>query len=103
VETVSGIVSASSGLRGTSYPEFSTRLNFNLNGVASRFPDQAATPMGLSVFGLDSQGSSFLATLGFELESPWVSTTEFSKGIGLSLFCQCASFRYLPTALKIDH
>jgi len=43
--------------------------------------DEGATPLGLSVVGLVSQGSSCLATLGFEPESLRDSTWEFPKGI----------------------
>src|SRR6266705_5933243 len=38
-------------------------------------------PTGLFAFGHLSQGSSFLATLGFESESLWDSRTRFPKGI----------------------
>jgi hypothetical protein len=37
--------------------------------------------LGLLASGLVSQGSSCLATLGFESESLWDSSREFSKGI----------------------
>jgi hypothetical protein len=47
----------------------------------------------LFIDGLVSQGSSFLATLGFEPESLWDSFLEFSKGIG-------PRFPQLPSALR---
>ncbi len=49
----------------------------NPNGVESRIGNQAATPSGLFTFGHLSQGSSFLATLGFGPESLWDSTIGF--------------------------
>ncbi len=71
-----GIVSSSPGLRGTSYPGFSAKNDFNPNGVASLLHRPAATPLGLGAAGEISQGSSCLATLGFEPESPWDSAAE---------------------------
>ena len=53
----------------------------NANGVASRFHVLAATPLGLFAVAAMSQGSSFLATLGFSLESLWDSIPEFPKSI----------------------
>ena len=47
---------------------------FNPNGVAPRFHHRAATPLGLWAINPVSQGSSCLATLGFEPESLWDST-----------------------------
>jgi hypothetical protein len=41
------VVSFSPGLRGTSYPRVCGRMVFNPDGVASRFPRRAATPLGL--------------------------------------------------------
>jgi len=56
-------------------------MDYNPNGVVSRFHRRAATPLGLFALGHVSQGSSFLATLGFEPESRWDSTLEFQKNI----------------------
>ncbi len=53
---------------------------FNANGVVPR-PHRAATPSGLGACDLLSQGSSFLATLGFKPESRWDSSLEFPNGI----------------------
>ena len=52
---------------------------FNPNGVVPR-PHRAATPLGLGAYDLLSQGSSFLATLGFKPESRWDSSLEFPNG-----------------------
>jgi hypothetical protein len=70
-----GIVSSSPGLRGTSYPGSLRVEFFNLNGVASPLHASATTPLGLSAFDKTSQGSSFLATLGFAPESLWDSAS----------------------------
>ena len=53
----------------------------NPNGVASRFQGLATTPLGLFGLAAMSQGSSFLATLGFRPESLWDSVLEFPKRI----------------------
>ena len=50
---------------------------FNPNGVAPRFSRRAATPLGLLTCDALTQGSSCLATLGFEPESRWDSLLEF--------------------------
>ena len=50
-------------------PWVTARNDFNPNGVASCFHGRAATPLGLWACGAVSQGSSCLATLGFESES----------------------------------
>src|SRR5881396_2017156 len=65
-------------------PWVAARSVSNPNGVASRFHGLAATPLGLFVLAAMSQGSSFLATLGFRLESLWDSVLQFPKGIGAS-------------------
>ena len=52
----------------------------NPNGVVALLGRRAATPLGLLVHGPFSQGSSFLATLGWRPESRWDSTLEFPKG-----------------------
>ena len=54
---------------------------FNPNRVVSRLPHRAATPLGLWTCDALSQGSSFLATLGFEPESRWDSSLEFPEGM----------------------
>jgi hypothetical protein len=41
------------------------------NGVGSPFLRQAATPLGLCIRARVPQGSSFLATLGYETQSLW--------------------------------
>jgi hypothetical protein len=43
----------------------------NPNGVASRREHRAATPLGLRFFPAATQGSSFLATLGWRTQSLW--------------------------------
>ena len=53
----------------------------NPNGVASRFQGLAKTPLGLFGLAAISQGSSFLATLGFGPESFWDSVLEIPKRI----------------------
>ena len=53
------------------------------NGVVPCFHGLATTPLGLWGGGAFPQGSSFLATLGFEPESRWDSAGEFPKGITL--------------------
>ena len=53
----------------------------NPNGVASRFQGLATTPLGLFGLAAMSQGSSFLATLGFRPESLWDSVLEIPKRI----------------------
>ena len=62
-------------------PGVGSRRFFNPNGVAARCPCRAATPLGLWVCGPLSQGSSFLATLGWRPESRWDSALEFPHGI----------------------
>src|SRR6266404_1937171 len=57
----------------------------NPNGVAARRRNcRDATPLGLRTFSAVTQGSSFLATLGFKPESRWDSSPEFPKWISLS-------------------
>ena len=53
----------------------------NPNGVAAQRWKGDTTPLGLKILRAATQGSSFLATLGFESESLWDSTVEFPKGI----------------------
>jgi len=60
-------------------PWVSAARIFNPNGVASRRALSAATPLGLLANGPLSQGSSFLATLGFEPESRWDSSSAFPR------------------------
>ena len=56
-----------------------TPLDSNPNGVVSGLGRRAATPLGLFAFGHVSQGSSFLATLGFAPESLWDLSLNFRK------------------------
>ena len=49
------------------------KIVINPNGVASRLAIKAATPLGLFSVESFSQGSSFLATLGWRSESLWDS------------------------------
>ena len=72
-------------------PWVPAHMDSNPNGVVSLLRRPAATPVGLFAFGHVSQGSSFLATLGFEPESLWDSSLEFPKGITISP-------HYAPTA-----
>ena len=76
-----GIESSSPGLRGTSYPGLPPPTRFNPIGVVSQFGRGAATPLGLTAVAPFSQGSSFLATLGFGAESIWDLTLDFPKGM----------------------
>ena len=62
-------------------PWVGVRTVFNPDGVVSRSHHRAATPLGLFVATRFSQGSSFLATLGFAPESLRDSSLEFPKGI----------------------
>ena len=76
-----GIVSSSPGLRGTSYPG-SRRGRFSTpTGLCHVATDGPQPRLGLLGGGAVSQGSSCLATLGFEPESLWDSALEFPKGI----------------------
>ena len=69
-----GIASSSPGLRGTSYPGKTARQPVNPNGVVSITPPRGHNPVGVeNIFGSVTQGSSFLATLGFAPESRWDS------------------------------
>jgi len=63
-------------------PWVSVRAIFNPNGVVSPLHHRATTPLGLADTTRFSQGSSRLATLGFEPESLWDSALEFPKGRG---------------------
>ena len=46
-------------------------IDHNPNGVAARLPTPAATPLGLAMKWPVTQGSSFLATLGWRPQSHW--------------------------------
>src|SRR2546430_336033 len=61
------------------------RVVFNPNGVASGVKRRAATPLGLFVFRHVPQGSSFLATLGFEPESLWDTSPQFPQALRLDV------------------
>jgi hypothetical protein len=78
-----GIVSYSPGLAApAAYPGKSCRRDLNPNGVVARLHcDKATTPLGLVPFVSSTQGSSFLATLGFEPESLWDSSDGFPEAI----------------------
>ena len=58
-------------------------LVFNPNGVVARLLGRAITPLGLFASHPFSQGSSFLATLGYESESLWDSTAQILEDIQL--------------------
>jgi hypothetical protein len=65
-----GIASSSPGLRGTSYPGLDTEKSSTPTGLSQLAQAQAGeTLSGFETGGAHSQGSSFLATLGFEPES----------------------------------
>jgi hypothetical protein len=82
--------------------------DFNPNGVVSPFLRQAATPLGLCARARVPQGSSFLATLGYETQSLWdcryrrtiarwrvlSSSSHFQKSIGVTTqFVRCVRVR----------
>jgi hypothetical protein len=73
-----GVPPSSPGLRGTSYPGNRGREGVNPERVASSGPPACVGP-GCNPFrvgglaGSGSQGSSFLATLGWIMESRWDS------------------------------
>jgi hypothetical protein len=83
-----GVLSVSPGLRGTSYPGFPACEGTNPERVASCRP---ATRFGAGprynpfrVEGVllpGTQGSSFLATLGWTMESRWDSQREHMKSV----------------------
>src|SRR5262245_30006 len=69
-----GIASYSPGLRGTSYPGLTKRKGTNPKRVvASSKCGGCHNPVGVEILVMRSQGSSFLATLGFGPESRWDS------------------------------
>src|SRR5438552_3109470 len=81
-----GIVSSSPGLRGTSYPgvrakKYSTLKGLWLGGprVSGRVNPKATILSGLEASPPLTQGSSFLATLGFGAESLWDSPEDPCK------------------------
>src|SRR5437016_554035 len=77
-----GIVSSSPGLRGTSYPGSGESECPNPNGVASHRSRQRHNPVGVDADSTTvSQGSSCLATLGFEPESRWDSIPDTSHAL----------------------
>ena len=56
---------------GTSQRDVPTTLNtYNPNGVAAQWRHRGATPLGLKIFTAITQGSLFLATLGWKTQSP---------------------------------
>ncbi len=62
----------------------------NPNGVASFDSRRAATPLGLCAIGTHSQGSSFLATLGFVPESRWDSPKRRECNAGFAILLAVA-------------
>jgi len=69
-----GIESTSPGLRGTSYPGWLNAAYPTPTGLRQIHRACGRNPAGVGAFcGTVSQGSSFLATLGFGLESRWDS------------------------------
>jgi len=73
---------------------------FNPNGVVSRRNERAATPLGLSSFGRNSQGASFLATLGYGMASLWDSTLESVHPAGAPIFLAAAETPVLNIGKK---
>jgi hypothetical protein len=72
-----GIVSSSPGLRGTSYPGRTAHTTPNPNGVASFVSRLRHNPVGVeNILESSTQGSSFLATLGWMPESRWDSNSD---------------------------
>ncbi|MCX6880428.1 MAG: BREX-1 system adenine-specific DNA-methyltransferase PglX [Verrucomicrobia bacterium] len=75
-----GIESSSPGLRGTSYPGSDATTDTNPTGVASVLAPAGRNPGGVgNDLNTDPQGSSFLATLGFEPKSLQDSKTSGGK------------------------
>jgi hypothetical protein len=69
-----GIESISPGLRGTSYLGWLNAANSTPTGLRQIIRAQGRNPVGVGNFcGTISQGSSFLATLGYMMESHWDS------------------------------
>ena len=66
-----GILSLSPGLRGASYPGKKWVEATNPNGVAALRGKPVATPSGLKSVRQATQGSSFLAILGWLTQSRW--------------------------------
>jgi len=69
------------GLRGTGYRGSPRAWLSTPTGLCPSFDAKAATPLGLLRCAGGSQGSSFLATLGFDAESRWDLDCEYPKGI----------------------
>ena len=78
-----GIVSSSPGLRGTSYPGSLPESFSNPNGVASLSAPQPRWGCWFLNCFL-SQGSSFLAPLGWRPESRWDSALGFPRVLGVT-------------------
>jgi hypothetical protein len=68
-----GVVSSSPGLRGTSYPGKAPKQFLNPEGVVAWLGTEPQPLRGWEANLISTQGSSFLATLGFEPESRWDS------------------------------
>ena len=71
----------------------------NPNGVAAHPRELAATPLGLKTFRFVTQGSSFLATLGWRTQSRW--DCKNADGAGSKLV-SCAA-EISRTALRLNH
>jgi hypothetical protein len=89
----------SGGIRPHSkrYAMIDLREEYEVQCIAAH---AAATPLELATSENHTPGSSFLATLSFEAESPW--DREWSALIGvsqISRFNRAASFRFLPFGL----
>src|SRR5439155_7017605 len=76
-----GIVPFGPALRGTSYPGLLPRGFSTPTGLCQISAIEPQPRWGCLPFAEISQGSSSLATLGFEPESRWDSALEFPKGI----------------------
>ncbi len=84
-----GIASSSLGLRGTSYPRNTGQNRVPTSrGLRPTRHHRGHDPVGVDAhLTLISQGSSFLATLGWLLESLWDSRTDQGKTACLALSC----------------
>ncbi len=67
---------------------YQQRCGSTPSGLCRIFDRGPQPPLGLAALALFSQGSSFLATLGFGAESLWDSFSEFSRGIRSSALQQ---------------
>jgi hypothetical protein len=79
-----GIESSSPGLRGTSYPGSTCKTSSTPTGfwpfrTGNPRANIGHNPVGVGILPTISQGSSCLATLGFESESLWDSHTRLHR------------------------